>query len=31
MKINHIVWDTPDWSQKTVTGLLELQIFWHFG
>ena len=31
MKVEHIVWEDRNWTDKNIHGILELDIHWHGG
>lgn len=31
MKIEHIVWENCNWTDKKVSGILEIEVYWHGG
>lgn len=31
MNVEHIIWEDWNWTDKNVTGILELEVYWHGG
>jgi hypothetical protein len=31
MKVEHIIWEDWNWTDKNVYGILELEVYWHGG